>query len=269
MMSRITMNQIDPLANATVVWIDIAAGTNTVRLDNVGLINGGIGVRMDSPSDDPAGVSPGRPLFLLANDLEIDFPLLNAIELSRGEEVQLSNCYVQGSKLRNGIYVAATWNSEIQIVRAVAIHYQRRAAKILSLWYLQAPAPDSQLMHCHHTQVNSRIFGHNQSGIVLGGGAHALISNNMIGDNSVGGVGQHSGVLVLAGASDFILSTNHIGAVFKGQASSAQKAGVEIEAGVSDGYVVQGNTLTGNAACLLDGGTGTHKVVSGNVCIPG
>jgi hypothetical protein len=50
---------------------------------------------MDSPADDPAGVSPGRPLFLIANDLEIDFPLLNAIELARGEEAQLSNCYVQ------------------------------------------------------------------------------------------------------------------------------------------------------------------------------
>lgn len=127
MMSRITMNQGHPSANATVVWIDIGtfdpeqlatrcsvpgiiadthryatihlshpgAGTNTVRLDNVGLINGGIGVRMDSPADSPAGVSPGRPLFLIANDLEIDFPLLNAIELGRGEEAQLSNCYVQ------------------------------------------------------------------------------------------------------------------------------------------------------------------------------
>lgn len=50
---------------------------------------------MDSPTDAPAGVSPGRPLFLIANDLEIDFPLLNAIELGRGEEAQLSNCYVQ------------------------------------------------------------------------------------------------------------------------------------------------------------------------------
>lgn len=116
MMSRITMNQNDPAANTTVVWIDIAAGTNTVRLDNVGLINGGIGVRMDAPADTPAGNSPGRPLFLLANDLEIDFPVLNAIDLVRGEEVQLSNCYIQGSKTQSGINVRPTWNSEIQVV---------------------------------------------------------------------------------------------------------------------------------------------------------
>ena len=71
---------------------------STVRLDNVGLINGGVGVRMDSAADTPAGEDPGRPLFLIANDLEIDFPNSYAIALLRGEEVQLSNCYIQGSK---------------------------------------------------------------------------------------------------------------------------------------------------------------------------
>ena len=43
---------------------DIGGGVNTVRLDNVGLINGGTGVRMSSPSTVPAGLYPGRPLFL-------------------------------------------------------------------------------------------------------------------------------------------------------------------------------------------------------------
>lgn len=50
---------------------------------------------MDSASDEPAGVAPGRPLFLIANDLEIDFPALNAIELLAGEDAQLSNSYIQ------------------------------------------------------------------------------------------------------------------------------------------------------------------------------
>lgn len=46
-------------------------------------------MRMDSPQDEPAGESPGRPLFLLANDLEIDFPSGNAVELLAGEEVRV------------------------------------------------------------------------------------------------------------------------------------------------------------------------------------
>ena len=69
-MARITTNN-HANANASCVWIDIGAGVNTVRLDNVGLINGGTGVRLSSPQDAPAGESPGRPLFLLANDLEV------------------------------------------------------------------------------------------------------------------------------------------------------------------------------------------------------
>jgi len=38
-MSRVTANN-SPAANRSTVWIDIGAGVNTVRLDNVGLING-------------------------------------------------------------------------------------------------------------------------------------------------------------------------------------------------------------------------------------
>ena len=41
--SRTTSNN-SPAANNSVVWIDLGPGTNTVRLDNVGLINGGTGV---------------------------------------------------------------------------------------------------------------------------------------------------------------------------------------------------------------------------------
>ncbi len=87
--------------------IDIGAGANTVRLDNVGLINGGTGVRMGSAANDPAGVAPGRPLFLIANDLEIDFPSGNAVELAAGEDVQLSNSYIQ-ARVRHALRRART-----------------------------------------------------------------------------------------------------------------------------------------------------------------
>eukprot|EP01048_Picozoa_sp_COSAG05_P018923 COSAG05_NODE_2859_length_2562_cov_279.182704_2_plen_429_part_00 len=146
-MARVTTNN-HPSANASVVWIDIGAGVNTVRLDNVGLINGGTGVRMSAPADSPAGEYPGRPLFLLANDLEIDFPSGNAIELLEGEEVQISNGYVQGAgatvmvnrrirdaRLGVGILVGENFNAEVMI-------------------------------------TNTRIFGHQLSGIELRGGAH-------------------------------------------------------------------------------------------------
>jgi len=243
--SRITTNNAPNRGNRTVTWIDIGSGVNTVRLDNVGLINGGTGVRMSSPTDAPAGLSPGRPLFLFANDLEIDFPCGNAIELLQGEEVQLSNSYVQGAgsdiygpvpdlSKGVGLLVGPDWNSEVMV-------------------------------------TNSRFFGHYMSAIELQGGSHTLISNNIISASSIRHCGQYSGLLVRSNVSDFLIQGNHIGNVFGGkqaQAIMCTKHGIEIEKGDGDRFVVTGNTLFGNNQTgLADGtvpGETTTKVVSNN-----
>ena len=240
-MARITTNQ-HANANASCVWIDIGAGVNTVRLDNVGLINGGTGVRLSSPQDSPAGESPGRPLFLLANDLEIDFPSGNAVELLEGEEVQISNGYIQGA------------GSTVMVDR-------RAHDSSLGVGLLIGERFNSETM-----VVNTRIFGHALSGVEIAGGAHATLSNNVIGANSIARPGLASGVLVRAGVSDFILQGNHVGDVFSGQGSSGTRYGVEVERGSSDRYVISANTLVGNrAGGVLDGGTGKHTTVQGNV----
>ena len=200
-----------------------------MRLDNVGLIHGGVGVRMAASANAPPGVAPGRPLFMFANDLEIDFPQGNAVELLQGEDVQLSNCYLQGSQNANGVFVGSGWNSELLI-------------------------------------TNSRIFGHWRAGVEIAGGSHTLLSNNVIGDNSIAGHNASSGVLVRSGVSDFIVTANHVGAVFKGQASANTRFGVEIEPGPSDRYVVTSNTATGNVlGGVGDGGTGAGSSVANNV----
>ena len=241
-MSRVTTNNAGSAPNASVVWIDIGGGVNTVRLDNVGLINGGTGVRMASPSDSPAGEYPGRPLFLLANDLEIDFPSGNAIELLTGEEVQISNGYVQGA------------GSPLIVNRGAS-------DPSLGVGLLIGPRFNSETM-----VTNTRIFGHRLSGVEIAGGAHATFTNNIIGACSIAGRGVASGVLVKAGVSDFIIQGNHIGDVFDGQNSSNTKFGVEIEAGPSDRYVVSANTLIGSVeGGLKDGGTGSRKTATGNV----
>ena len=114
--------------------------------------------------------------------------------------------------------------------------------------------------------TNSRVFGHHLAGVDLAGGAHALLSNNIIGCNSIAGPNASSGVIVRAGVSDFIIQGNHVGNVFKGSSAGLQRHGVEIALGASDNYVVSGNTLVGNAgAGISDSGTGPHKQVQGNV----
>ena len=239
--SRLTTNN-DAAANSSVVWIDIGAGVNTVRLDNVGLINGGTGVRMSSPADDPPGEYPGRPLFLLANDLEIDFPSGNAIELNRGEEVQISNGYIQGA------------GSNVLVDR-------RANDSSLGVGLLIGENFNSETM-----MTNTRVFGHALSGVVLAGGAHCTLSNNIVGACSHAEPGKNSGILVRAGVSDFIIQGNHIGDVFRGENTSSTKYGVEVEAGAGDRYVIASNTVVGNVAGgVSDEGSGAHKSVTGNV----
>ena len=70
--------------------------SNTIRLDNVGLISGGVGIRMDMSfpvgTVYPAGPTANYPLFLFANDLEIDFPQIDDIQLENGRVANLVNC---------------------------------------------------------------------------------------------------------------------------------------------------------------------------------
>jgi hypothetical protein len=236
--TRLTANNYAG-SNASVVWIDIGGGVNTVRLDNVGLINGGTGIRMHSPSVEPAGFYPGRPLFLLANDIEIDFPSGNAIELLRGEEVQISNGYVQGAG-------------------STAIVDRRKNDSSLGVGLLVGTGFTSELM-----VSTSRFFGHALSAVELRGGTHATFSNNVIGENSIAAHGASSGFLVGENVSDFIVTSNHVGSVLS---QGTQRYGIEIERGASDRYVISMNTLTGNlAGGLDDGGSGKAKAVESNV----
>lgn len=239
-MTRITANNVVLAANASVVWLDVGGGVNTVRLDNVGLINGGTGVRMDSTSSDPPGFYPGRPLFVLANDLEIDFPSGNAIDLLSGEEVQLSNGYIQGAG-------------------STTIVDRRKRNPSLGIGLRVGPRFNSELM-----VTNTRFFGHALQAIELGGGAHASVSNNVLTENSIAKRGGASGIVVRANVSDFILSANHIGDL--AWAGASQRYGIEVQGGASDRYVVSSNTLTGNLhGGLSDGGGGKSKAVQGNV----
>ena len=244
--SRVTANNAPGQGNRSTVWIDIGSGVNTVRLDNVGLINGGTGVRMSSPQDSPAGETPGRPLFLLANDLEIDFPCGNAIELLEGEEAQISNGYIQGagSDIQGavpdatkgvGLLVGPRWNSEVMV-------------------------------------TNSRFFGHYLSAVELQGGSHTLLANNIISASSLRHCGVLSAVLVRSNVSDFILQGNHIGNVFGGPqgASMCTRFGVEIEPGVGDRFVVATNTLFGNQrGGLSDLSAPSMRKVVHNNAVPG
>lgn len=74
-------------------------------------------------------------------------------------------------------------------------------------------------------------------------------------------VGNTTGVRVQAGTSGFSLIGNAVGSI----ASRGQNTtGILVETGASDYYNIIGNSLKGATTGITDGGTGTHKSVTGN-----
>lgn len=227
--TRVTTNQDESLQNVDCIWLHIGQGVNTVRLDNFGLINGAVGIRMDS--DWPVGqaTSGGQdPMFLFANDLEIDFPRSDSIQLVRGRVANCVNCYIQGSKEGNGIHVGKNWTAELQV-------------------------------------TNSRISGHARAGVSIEGGRHAVLTGNIIADNSQAGMNASSGVEIGAGVDTALVSSNRIGAVQSALVAGSGEAcnhryGVLIEQGAQN-VLVSSNLLGGNQeSALHDPGQGAMVV---------
>jgi hypothetical protein len=94
-------------------------------------------------------------------------------------------------------------------------------------------------------------------------------SNALVHGCCVSGNGQlpgtFAGILVGAGMSNFSITGNRCGPTPR-TPSSTQAYGISVATGASDYYVIANNLVSGNTtAGVGDGGTGTHKSVTGNV----
>ena len=146
-----------------------------------------------------------------------------------------SKCIVRGDALNPKFVVAcalavpgiACFAFDSQGAGATSVVDRRATDPSLGVGLLVGPAFDSELM-----VTNTRFFGHALQAIELGGGAHTLLSNNVITENSIAARGNASGVLVRANVSDFIVQGNHIGDL--AWAGASQRHGVCVEAGGSD-----------------------------------
>eukprot|EP00041_Stephanoeca_diplocostata_P011041 m.179360 g.179360 ORF g.179360 m.179360 type:complete len:340 (-) comp18390_c0_seq4:110-1129(-) len=231
-LNRVTFNQAQLVdTHRDVVWLYIGPGVNTVRLFSAGFINGGNAIRMTlQPLPNTAVVAPQAafPLFLFADDLEIDFPNNDAIVLDNGRVFNCVNCYIQGSVTGHGVHVGPQWAKEIQL-------------------------------------SNCRISGHNQNGVWVQGGTHLILHGNIIADNSRQGPRVASGVNISSGVSNFVITGNVVGAV-QSERSGKQAYGIAVLPGASDHYVISSNVCTGNLeGGVLSGGEGASISVANNV----
>lgn len=87
-------------------------------------------------------------------------------------------------------------------------------------------------------------------GISLTSGTDVLITSNKVAD------ARDEGIHVAANINDFTINNNN---------AEGCATGIEVAAGSSDDYIIQGNKLTGNTSNITDGGTGVNKRVTGNI----
>jgi hypothetical protein len=123
-------------------------------------------------------------------------------------------------------------------------------------------------------QVRGGIYqGCDNTGIIINSIAakNVQIQGVQVGFNSKATAGQHSGIHVASGVSDFTIDGCMLGAVgtFTSVAKNAQAWGIVVAKGTSDGYIITNNRSIGNSAGgVRDGGSGKNKNVSGNITVP-
>jgi hypothetical protein len=117
------------------------------------------------------------------------------------------------------------------------------------------------------TLSGCRIFGARYNGVKLLKGPKAIVlTGNVIGNNNTANDPDAHGVWIEDEAGYFTITGNHIGQV-PTTAGNNMRYGVRVGNGASDHYVIANNVCWGNVSgAVYDGGTGSNKSVTGNVC---
>lgn len=108
------------------------------------------------------------------------------------------------------------------------------------------------------TFSNNQVLA-NPYGVSINGGANYSLIGNYISSSSV------TAINIGANINNFTIVGNQVGgSAFWG----ANAVGVTVQAGTSDHYNISSNVCFGAPACVVDGGTGTDKVVQGTLNYP-
>lgn len=115
-----------------------------------------------------------------------------------------------------------------------------------------------------HNMFIGNTISHSWNNGFLLGGHHAVVSANVVQGNNRSNNGK-AGIYVLAGTSDFTITTTRIGGGTAAGFDGTQARPIIVEAGSSDRYVIRFNPCSGNANnAIVDGGTGVNKSVGDN-----
>jgi hypothetical protein len=104
--------------------------------------------------------------------------------------------------------------------------------------------------------IANNIINQTGNGIQILSGVNTNISGNNIAGSAVNAID------IGAGVSSFIISGNTLGT--DPSFGGANLTAVTVEAGASDYYNIVNNIVHGASSGVVDGGSGTHKTISGN-----
>lgn len=174
-----------------------------------------------------------EPSFLYFVRPSCDHNFANAVEIDQGVGVEIQNIYVGSDFVGSGIVIGPGFTGDAKIIGGLA-------------------------------NVNW------QNGILLNGGRVTIDAVNVAG-NSVSVAGGFANIDVAAGVSNLVITNNRVNGANIQEGSPAVRAvaGVKVESGSSNNYVITGNICGGAAqvtggVCVVDGGSGANKTVSGN-----
>jgi hypothetical protein len=221
------------ITDGTAVWKFVAQqGLAWVTQDNyhysvvgskVVCINGDVGFRMID-----SAASSSQPQWIFLDDLETDHCYSNGVQLTRGNGVYATNCWIGSSLTGSGVLYGANYGGETS-------------------W------------------TTSRITANWKHGVELvSGPVDNIFSGCFFGANSQAGSNTYDGISVGANATRFQIIGCKSGAAV-GIGSNPQRYGIAVESGTSDNYSILGNVLLGNTTgALLNSGSGTAVAVWGN-----
>lgn len=217
------------VASNSLVGLDHRNYANSVNATDFAVLNNLTAVRMVDTIGPPDSVVFDYPSFGHYDRLTGDHNFWGTFDAEGGEDVQLTNVYACSSLALNGIQTGGAFIGNLRIVGGVI---------------------------CYN-------WAH---GISIAVGSNITIDGAAATSNSMRGSGLSHNIAISADISRFTITNNLIGKNAPAGSASRAAYGVFLNAGASDYYVITGNLCNGEnvTGCVLDGGSGTHKTVSGN-----
>lgn len=114
--------------------------------------------------------------------------------------------------------------------------------------------------------IGGNYINNHQHGIYLFNGYNVTINGALAAYNSQGSTATYHGICAYAGFSNFIITNCTSGQAGQVLGTNVQGWGIFIAAGTSNNYLIRTNLLPANfSGTISDNGTGTNKVVDGNI----